>query len=708
MALRINIKISLIGALLSIMVGPLSLAQERTPVNSGKSLMPAGAYYYPEHWPQNQWARDLRKMAELGFSFTHMAEFAWSNLEPEEGKYNFEWLDECIEEAAKNGLHVILCTPTACPPAWLTAKHPGILLVNDNDITLQHGGNRLHVNQENPVFREYAGKIVTAMAKRYGHDPRVIGWQIDNEPHLASLYDYSDFAAGDFRRWLIRKYDGNIDSLNRSWGNAFWSGSYNNFEQVQVPNEKKGSSNPHALLDFRRYTADALAGSIRFQAEILRQYSGRDKWITTNFAYYKFLSPVDLFRSRDDLDFASHTMYLLNTYLNYPEGDLNFRLGSGMELSFSGELAKSIKGYTGIMELQPGQINWGSYNAQPLPGAVRMWIWHCFGLGEKFVCTYRFRQPLFGSEQTHKGIIETDGVTVSRGGMEYARAISEINKLSSITGVNTNLPRCVASRRTAFLWKQDNIWEMEVMPHTRSWDTWQHYYTYYENLKKMGVPVTFITADSDFDPEKFPFMVAPAFTMTDPALIKKWEKYVSSGGNLFLSCRTGQKDNDGHFHETLLQEPVWDLIGARIEDNDQLPPGRFGSIKGFNREFRWNVWGEIITPGEGTEVLATYSDQFYSGKAAAVTRKIGKGTVTYAGAWSLRGELERQILREIYKRAGADILDLPDYVFVEWRDGFNVAVNYTSEPYTLDIPVKSRIINGERLLKPGEVTVWIK
>ncbi|NJK94640.1 MAG: hypothetical protein HC905_06695 [Bacteroidales bacterium] len=270
------------------------------------------------------------------------------------------------------------------------------------------------------------------MAKRYGNDKRIWGWQIDNEPHLSTNYDYSAFAQTDFTEWLLKKYDNDIQKLNKAWGTSFWSSTYNHFGQIKIPNDKESSNNPHALLDFKRYTADAIALSIRFQANLLRKNINPDQWLTTNYAYYKFLSPVDPFRNKGDLDFASHTMYLLSTYLDNPAGDQGFRLGHGLDLSLSTELTKSIEGFTGIMELQPGQINWGRYNAQPLPGAVRMWIWHCFGLGDKFTCTYRFRQPIFGSEHYHKGIMETDGITVSRGGKEFVQAIGEIKELENI------------------------------------------------------------------------------------------------------------------------------------------------------------------------------------------------------------------------------------------------------------------------------------
>jgi len=686
-----------------------SFSQKQSFFSSDKALMPIGTYYYPEHWDRSQWGRDLKRMSELGFSFTHMAEFAWANLEPEEGRFDFDWLDWCVAEAAKNGLKLIFCTPSPCPPAWLTSRYPELLNVNENGIRSAHGGNRLHANQSNPIYRKYIERIVTEMGKRYGNDPRIWGWQIDNEPHLGTIYDYSDFAQVDFKNWLQKKYNNSISTLNSAWGNAFWSSTYNNFDQIRIPNEKESSSNPHALLDFKRYTADGLAESIRFQATLLRKLVSPQQWITTNFAYYKFLPPVDLFRNKGDLDFASHTMYLLSTFLNYPEGALNFRLGSGMELSFSNEMAKSIQGYTGIMELQPGQINWGAYNSQPLPGAVRMWIWHSFGLGDRFTCTYRFRQPLFGGEQTHKGIMETDGVTVARGGKEYVEAIAEIKNLQKYYQPNPVIPKSVASRKTAFLWKQDNLWEMQVSPHTKAWDTWQHYYSYYGNLKTMGAPVQFIQETDDFDPAKFPFMVAPAYSMVDEKIIAKWTRYVEDGGHLILSCRTGQKDNNGHFHETLLQQPIWKLIGASVQDNDQLPPDRKANVSCNSKIFSWNVWGELLTPQQQqTETLATYSDQFYAGTSAVVTRKLGKGTVTYLGVWTTDGELEKQVLKTTYQRAGAEILDLPNYVFVEWRDGFWVGVNYTSQSVKLPVSEKANLLIGTREIKPGQVAVWME
>ncbi len=670
-----------------------------------KELMPVGAYYYPEHWDEGHWERDIKKIAELGFEFTHFAEFAWGKLEPEEGKYNFEWLDKCVSLAAANGLKIIMCTPTPTPPAWLTHKHPEILIVNEDGTKWQHG-TRLHANQNHPLYRKYIEKMVKTMAKRYGNDERIWGWQIDNEPHFGNLYDYSDYALDGFRQWLHEKY-GSIDRLNEAWGTSFWSQQYNHFDQIEIPSDIRGGSNPHAKLDFQRFTADALAASIRTQAEILNNTVSENQFVTTNYAYYKFLPSVDPFKNRDDLDFATHTMYLLSTFLNYPEGELAHRLGSGLELAFSNELARSVNGYTGIMELQPGQINWGKWNSQPLPGAVRMWIWHSFGLGDKFTCTYRFRQPVFGREQYHKGIMETDGTTLAPGGKEYVQALKEIKNLRK-KYKPTAVPEEIKSRKTAFLWKQSNLLDLENTKHNQSWDTWQHYYTYYEGLKRLGCPITFITEEEEFDPKEHPFMVAPAYVLVNSKIISKWKTYVENGGHLILTTRTGMKNEYGHLWEARLQKPIWDLIGADIDFYDHMPPGKMSNVTMDGISYQWNIWGDILKPKTQTESWATHTDQFYKGETAVTHTKKGKGTVTYIGVWSEDKELEKQILQKVYSEAGAIVLNQKPYVFTEWRDGFWVTVNYTSEIVEAPLHEGSELIYGNKTLSPGEVVVWKK
>jgi len=682
----------------------ISLFSQFNPIIPSSSSVPVGAYYYPEHWQEDDWEKDIKRIAELGFEFTHFAEFSWSQLEPEEGRFDFSWLDKCVDLADKYGLKIIMCTPTPTPPAWLTTNYPEVLIVNSTGRKLRHG-TRLHVSQTHPVYKKFSQRIIMKMAERYGNHSAVVGWQLDNEPHYRGDHDYSDHAKIQFITWLKEKYV-NIEALNKAWGNDFWSMNYNNFEQIRIPNaDETQTVNPHAKLDFDRFTSEELAKSLRFQAEILRKNIPEEQWITTNYAYFKFLPVVNPYLNRPDLDFASHTMYLLSTFLEYPEGVHGFRLGSGLELAFSYEFAKGVNGRTGIMELQPGQINWGNWNSQPYPGAVRMWVWHSFALGDEFICTYRFRQPVYGGEMHHYGIMQTDGENLSRGGNEYVKAISEFRQIKKETNPDAELPEILKQSRTAFLWNFDNIFDQNNIPHNQNWNAWEHQYTYFAALKSLGVEFDFITEDQEFNPETHPYMVAPAYSLTDQTLIRKWHDYVENGGHLILSCRTSQKDRNGHLWKTLPQEPIYDLIGAKIKWNDQLPPSETGKVSFGSGSYSWNTWAEILDPEERTKVLAEYTDQFYSSEPAITHTKTGKGSVTYIGVSSVDRKLEKDVLRKIYNDNGNETMDLPPYVFVEWRDGLFIAVNYSSEIYELNIN-NQKIILGERKLKPGQVTVW--
>jgi beta-galactosidase len=685
-----------------------AIAQNITPETISNSLgsgeMPIGVYYYPEHWPENQWERDLSLMAELGFQFTHFAEFAWASLEPEEGSFTFEWLDKVVDIAHEKGLKVIMCTPTPTPPAWLTQKHPEILSVNADFIRQEHG-SRLQAIYDHPSYLHYASIIIGKMAERYGNHPAVAGWQLDNEPHFGPIVDYSKYAAEQFPVWLRQNYN-NIDSLNQAWGTAFWSQSYNHFDQIVLPNPNRAAQgvNPHHMLDYQRFMMDRLAYALRFQADLIRETVSERQWVTTNYAYFKFLPLTDPFRNRHDLDFASHTMYLTSGYLRDEGGPLAHRLGSGLELSFSAELARSVNETTGIMELQPGQINWGLINPQPLPGAVRMWIWHTWALGDRFVCAYRFRQPLFGSEQTHKGIIDTDGTTVARGGKEYLQAMQEIAELEANDRGSRHRQR-QSPPKAALSFTFDNINDIENHRHHVDFDPWQHVYDYYAAVKSTGSEVKFVQPNEIVDPTEYPFWIVPSLQQIDEQQIKIWKEYANKGGHLIISSRTGKKDLNGHLWEAHNQEPVYELIGAKIPEFDHLPAKYPGTITFNGKDYQWYRWGDWLEPFSDTQTLATYSDQFYSGTAAVTQQQLGKGNVTYIGVWSNGGELEKDLLNRLYEEKDLKTFQLPDYIFTGERNGYRVFINYSSEAWELPLTREHTLILGNTVLEPGGVTV---
>jgi beta-galactosidase len=666
-----------------------------------RDMLTIGVYYYPEAWPEQQWARDMSNMRKLGMEFVHMGEFAWYFMEPEEGKYQFDWLEKNIALAAQNGLKVVLCTPSATPPIWLTRAHPEILMVDAEGRTMDHG-SREHADWSSPVYRQYVTKIDTELAKRFGHDQRVWGWQIDNElSHYGRRFSYSQAATIKFREWLKEKY-GTIDKVNAAWGGAFWSTMYQNFGQIDIPNQQTlvADPSPHAVLDFRRWFAHEAADYIGMQAAVLRQYS-KNQWITTNFMTMH--GDVDPALSAKTLDVFTWTHYPVHGEMN--EGPLGFRLGSAETMSFMHDWMRSFNGLSGPMELQPGQVNWGDVNPWPLPGAIHMWILRAFGAGARLVCTYRYRQPLYGSELYHKGLAETDGVTPSPGGREYAQAAQDMLELRKHYNPEAREQASYAARRTAFLISYDALWDIENHPQTKRWDTAAHWFRYYRALKSMMAPVDVITADRDFS--KYRFVLAPAYQLVDQELIRRFADYVQNGGHLILTCRTGQKDMRGHLWEAPWAAPIYPLIGASIPFYDVLPIGVNGRVSANGKQYAWGSWGDILQPDPGTEVLARYGDQFYSGRASAVQRKLGKGTVTYIGVDTLDGELERALLHSLFQSIGVSPVNLDPNFLIDWRDGFWVATNFASQPEQIPASQSAQILVGDRVVAPGGATVWI-
>ena len=660
-----------------------------------KDLIQTGVYYYPEHWDESQWERDFKRMHELGFEFTHFAEFAWAQLEPEEGRFDFAWLDKAIGLAAKYDLKVVLCTSTATPPVWLSRKYPEILLRQENGIVLDHGA-RQHASFASPLYRKLAFRMIEQLARRYGHDARVVGWQLDNEP--AVQFDYNPAAEEGFRTCLRNKYQ-TITQLNQAWGTAFWSQVYASFDEITLPKTAQVFMNHHQILDYRRFAASQTNDFLNEQCLLIKKYA-KDQWVTTNYIPNYEEGHIG---GSPDLDFVSYTRYMVYGD-NEGIGRRGYRVGNPLRIAWANDFFRPVKGVYGVMELQPGQVNWGGINPQPLPGAVRLWLWSVFAGGSDFVCTYRYRQPLYGTEQYHYGIVGTDGVTVTPGGREYEQFIQEIKMLRQSVQSRDKQPKEYVARKTAILFNHENSWSIDRQKQTYLWNTLGHIDKYYRTLKSFGAPVDFITEKADLS--DYPVVIVPAYQMADNMLVDKWKSYVENGGNLVVTCRTAQKDRCGRLPEAPFGSVLTPLTGNEIEYYDLLLPSDPGILQMDGKEYTWNSWGEIIKPAADAQVWCTYSREFYEGKAAVTFKKLGKGTVTYVGVDSKDGQLEKEVLKKLYAQLGIPCMDLPYGVTLEYRNGMGIVLNYSDRPYTFNLPEGSRILVGNAEIPTAGVLVF--
>ena len=661
-----------------------------------KDLTLTGAYYYPEHWDESQWERDLKRMHELGFEFTHFAEFAWAQLEPQEGVYDFSWLDRAVALAAKYDLKVVMCTSTATPPVWLSRKYPEILLKSE-DGTVQDHGARQHASFASPVYRKLAYRMIEELARHYGNDSRIIGWQLDNEP--AVQFDYNQAAEEAFREFLKEKYHHNIQELNAAWGTAFWSEVYSRFEEITLPKTAQMFMNHHQILDYRRFAAKQTNDFLNEQCRLIKKYA-KNQWVTTN--YIPDYDKGHIGGSKD-LDFVSYTRYMVYGD-NEGIGRRGYRVGNPLRIAMANDFFRPVNGTYGVMELQPGQVNWGSINPQPLPGAVRLWLWSVFAGGSDFICTYRYRQPLYGTEQYHYGIVGTDGVTVTPGGREYEQFMKEIRSLRKDYRPKEDKPETYLKRKTAILWNPENYWSIDRQKQNATWNTFAHVDKYYRTLKSYAAPVDFISEEKDFS--QYPVMIVPAYQLADKELVARWKKYVEEGGNLVLTCRTAQKDRFGRLPEAPFGSMIDELTGNHIEFYDLLLSQDPGQVKMDGKVYTWNTWGEILQPGASNEVWATYTNEFYEGKPAVTFRKLGKGSVTYIGVDSSDGALERQVLDKLYSRLQIEVMNLPYGVTMEYRNGLGIVLNYSDQPYQFALPQGAKVLIGTPNIATAGVLVF--
>ena len=667
-----------------------------------EKMMELSVYYYPEAWDKSQWERDIKNISSMGFEFIHLTDHAWYFLEPQEGKYNFGWVDTCINLAAKYGMKTLLSTPTSAPPVWLNENYPECLMVSEDGVIQRHG-SRQQYSWSSDKFRTFTDKICTAMGRHFGKNPNIIGWQIDNEPSHYGKFDYSENARKKFIVWLTNKYE-TVDKLNNSWGMQFWSMMYQNFEQVRLPNQKElvQQANPHAVMDFKRFTADECASFLSSQNTILKKYILPNQWTTTDFMFYNQNNNPQLDK---DLDLVGFNMYLVTGYDFFKSsGSQSFRIGSPYQISFGSDFFRPITGLTGCMELQPGQVNWGSNNYQPYPGAIRMWWWHCFAGGSKYVSSYRYRQPRYGMEQYHSGMVGLDGVTPSPGGKEFMQFSKELNQVRQLVDFSEKPPKEYLAKKVGFMWNLDNIWNTDLLKQNQSWDGYEHLKKYYQIFKQYGAPVDIIDETKDFS--QYPFLVAPAYQLLDSNLIARWQKYVNDGGNLILTVRSGQKDRNGYFWEKPLSQPLYKLIGSEVSFFDVLSDSHKGKIDFNNKQYDWQMWGDVLNPYKGTEVLATYADQFYKGKPCVVFHKMGKGSVTYIGIDAKGDELEAEIIKTVFSKVNVGIEKLPEGLAMEWRDGFWLAMNYASNEVEVPSGINAKFIVGQKKLKTCDVAIW--
>ena len=362
-----------------------------------------GTCYYPEHWPENLWKEDLRRMLDTGIEVIRIAEFAWSKVELTEGNFNFDFFDRFLDLAEEVGMKVIFCTPTATPPAWLTQKYPEVLNADIKGNLYRHGMRR-HYNYNSPVYRELCVRITEKFASHYGQRKCIIGWQIDNELNCEKDLFYSESDTKAFRVFLQEKY-GDLEELNRAWGTVFWNQTYTDWEEVYVPRYTYSDSvNPHQTLDYVRFISASARSFAKIQSDIIRIYAKPGDFITTN-GLFGHLDNHKM--AEESLDFMTYDSYpdfgyCLDMYDGSPAALRDRKWGKNLSE------VRAVSPVFGIMEQQSGACGWNTRMEapNPRPGQITLWTMQSVAHGADYVSYFRWRTCTMGTEIYWHGILD--------------------------------------------------------------------------------------------------------------------------------------------------------------------------------------------------------------------------------------------------------------------------------------------------------------
>jgi beta-galactosidase len=641
-------------------------------------IMRLGTCYYPEHVPETQWADDARDMVAMGITRVRIAEFAWSRIEPDPRRYDWDWLDRAVEVLADAGLGIIMGTPTATPPKWLVDRMPDMVAA-DKQGNPRKFGSRRHYCFSHTGYAKEAARITRAMADRYGHHPAVTAWQTDNEYgcHDTTI-SYSNATRDAFRQWLAAKY-GDIAALNTAWGGVFWSMEFRSFDEIDLPNLTVTEPNPAQVLDFNRFSSDQVVRFNRTQADILRAASpGRD--IIHNFmGFYTEFNHHDVGADLDVSSWDSYPLGFLEQFWFSDADKLKYmRQGHPDIAAFHHDLYRGCSnGRWSVMEQQPGPVNWARFNPAPLPGMVRLWSLEAMAHGAEMVSYFRWQQYPQAQEQMHAGLLRPDR-SEDIGAHEARQAARDI---AAIGPVGTP-PKSVA-----LLFDYQAEWVTNIQPQGHGFSALRLAFEFYTSARKLGLDIDIVRPGTSLD--GYQMVMVPCLPILSTATL---ETLANFGGPILIGPRTGSKTDD-----------------LAIPDN--LAPGRLQSLLPIKIVRVESLRGNWVEAGDGFEIRH-WLEHVKTPIKPEVELLNGTGIVyrkdqiRYVAGWPDAALLNR-LLTAMASESGTAITALPQGIRIRRSDKFSFAFNYSTEPARLPEKTKRQFLLGGENIEAASVAVWI-
>ncbi|HIL69472.1 MAG TPA: beta-galactosidase [Verrucomicrobia bacterium] len=634
-----------------------------------------GVCYHPEHWvypyagtpeePESRWERDAELMVNAGVNVVRLGEYVWGLCEPEEGQFDFEWLRRVMDVMQKSGIKVVLATPTAAPPLWLTEKYPQLLPKNEQGLTL-HDGTRHAACLNNDIFWDYCQRIVRAMAEALGNHPQLIAWQIDSGVggHTTE-FSFNEESQKDWHAWLQAKYE-TIDKLNDRMGTRFWAQTVTKWSQMPMPMDAPTVHNPALVLDWMRFSSDTIFSFINMQAQLLRELTPSIPITTILRALSRHYDHFDV---AEALDFVA-----LDSYATVKSQSAE----NAMEIDMMRSLKKTgvtLPGQEGqgfwVMEQKAGHVNWQDVNSLVRPGVVRLFTYQLLSRGVDGILYFFWRQPRFGSEKFYGGVLPHNGKPDSRAYNEIRQIGEEVKLLAPL------LKDSKVEAEVCILFSHENMWsQKQPMQPNRNFDQREHILLYYTALHSRNIPVDFARPGEDLS--KYKVVIAPSLQLLAAGEADLLKLYVQNGGTLVATFNTALFDEFHIAPDDGCPHNMTDLFGMEVVEFDPIPEdkGNHLIVKPPFHSSHMNsarIWCDIIEPKE-CQVLATYSKDFYAGKPAMTMNEFGLGKAIYVGTMSHR-EFYFDLIEWLRQENNLfPLMKVPNQVEVSMRkkDGVNI------------------------------------
>lgn len=642
---------------------PLTLSHEQPLVPGwATGTITLGCDYNPEQWDESVWHDDIALMRELGVDLVAINIFGWAQLQPQPGPIDFSRLDRILELLHAAGIRVNLGTGTSSPPPWLARVHPETL-PQHADGTIAWPGGRQAWCPSSDVFRQKALELVTAMADRYGQHPAVALWHVSNELGCHNALCYCDASARAFRAWLRDRYT-TLDALNTAWGTAFWSQRYGTWDDVLPPRTTRSAGNPAQLLDFKRFSSDALLEYYRAEVAVLRERSTAP--VTTNLMVTAHIQTQDYFRWAPELDLIANDHYL------------DHRLPDPLaELAFSADLTRGLAAGAPwmLMETSTSAVSWQPVNHAKREGELVRTVLGHVARGADSICFFQWRASRSGAEKFHSALLPHSG-TAGEGWAQSIELSGLLDRLSPVVGSRVHA-------RAALVFSWEAWWAAEGDTQPSSLLRYlPEAHRYHRALRALGVTVDVVAPGAALD--GYDLVIVPTlYTVTD-AGATAIDDAAHRGATVLITPFSGIVDEHDSIRPGGYPGAFRALLGLTV---DEFRPLAADATVALSSGARGSIWSETVRVADA-EVIATFVDGPAAASPALTRRAAGTGAAWYT-ATVLDDDGALALLRRLCADAGVPVLEVgPDVDVVTRRTPtaeFTFIINHRSEPVTVPV-----------------------